>query len=147
MKRILIFKILLLNVAFLASCQKYYNQELDYNRIANDSDYIHYRQTIDKIQLQLSNKSIDINSIVKGLRNKVNFNPCEYDENDFLNVKGHNVYFALQCDLFKTMDAIEASYGKIMNNEEVMIKIYRIYKENNSGQIENFKKSILNNKK
>ena len=133
----------------IVSCQNGKVLEDTANIIAKDTNYIHYQETIRKIQLKLASGDIDINSLAN-IKAGSYFNPCDYDEKPYLNIKGYKEYFRLHCELETYVENIKVLYGNIFKDEQLMESVRAKYNENNNKDINKFRDEIfkeINNKK
>ena len=148
MKKCLILSLIIGYFSFV-SCQNEKVQEDTANIIAKDTNYIHYEETIRKIQLKLASGDVDINSLAS-IKAGTFFNPCDYDEKPYKNIRGYKEYFGLHCELQTYVENIKALYGNIFKDEQLMESIGVKYNKINGNDINKFKEEVfkeINNKR
>lgn len=126
----------------IVSCQNEKVLEDTASIIAKDTNYIHYKETIKKIQLKLASGDIDINSLTN-IKAGTFFDPCDYEERPYINIRGYKEYFRLHCELQAYVENIKSSYGNIFKDEPLMESIRVKYNKINSNEITKFKEDIL----
>lgn len=119
------------------SCQNEKVLEETANIIAKDTNYIHYMETVRKIQLKLASGDIDINSLTK-IKAGLYFDPCDYDETSYINIKGYKEYFILHCELQTYVENIKGLYGNIFKDEQLMESIRSKYNKDNAKDLNKF---------